>query len=121
MTEFATATAAVAVMTLGIENDGRVTTGDVDVQITGEGSVLIFGGLAFGKVKWMGVFLLSESKLSSFLAELSSVLEADEIPESGDVGLCWGDVLSVRMYFGARAEIRHDNVNENEPSVLSLN
>ena len=36
----------------------------------------------------MGVFLLSESKLSSFLAELSSVLEADEIPESGDVGLC---------------------------------
>ena len=51
MTEFATATAAVAVMTLGMENDGRVTTGDVDVQVTDGGSVLIFGGLAFGKVK----------------------------------------------------------------------
>lgn len=52
MTELATATAAVAVMTLGIENDGRVTTDDVDVQVvTDEGSVLIFGGLAFGKVK----------------------------------------------------------------------
>lgn len=87
MTELATATAAVAVMTLGMENEGRVTAGDVEVQVTEGGSVLILGGLAFGKVKCTGVSLLSESKFSSLLAELSSVLEAEEIPESGEVGL----------------------------------
>ena len=86
MTEFATATAAVAVMTLGKEYAERVLAGVVDVQISDGGSVLILGGLLFGKVK-TEVSLLSESKFSSFLAELSSVLEADEIPESGDVGL----------------------------------
>lgn len=36
----------------------------------------------------MGLSLLSESKFSSFFAKLSSVLEAEDIPESGDVGLC---------------------------------
>lgn len=51
MTEFATATAAVAVMTLGMEDEGRAMTGDVNVQVTGGDSVLIFGGLALGKVK----------------------------------------------------------------------
>ena len=46
--------------------------------------------------------LVSDSKLSSFLAELSSVLEADDIPESGEVGLSCGEDLSVRRYFGAQ-------------------
>lgn len=47
---------------------------------------------------------MSDSKLSSFLAELSSVLEADDIPESGEVGLSCGEDLSVRRYFGAQPE-----------------
>lgn len=105
MTELATATAAVAVMTLGMENGGRLTAGAVDVQLAAGGSAFILGGLLLGKVKCIGVSLLSESKLSSFLAELSSVLEAEEIPESGEVGLSCGEGLSVRMYFGACPEI----------------
>lgn len=52
----------------------------------------------------MGVSLLSESKLSSFFTKLSSVLEAEEIPESEEVGLCSGEILSVRMYLGVQPE-----------------
>lgn len=48
---------------------------------------------------------MSDSKLSSFLAELSSVLEADDIPESGEVGLSCGEDFSVRRYFVAQPEI----------------
>lgn len=54
----------------------------------------------------MGVScLLSESKLSSFFTELSSVLEAEEIPESDEVGLCSGEILSVRIYLGVQPEM----------------
>lgn len=53
-------------------------------------------------MKTEDVSLVSDSKLSSFLAELSSVLEADDIPESGEVGLSCGEDLSVRRYFGAQ-------------------
>ena len=53
-------------------------------------------------MKTEDVSLVSVSKLSSFLAELSSVLEADDIPESGEVGLSCGEDLSVRRYFGAQ-------------------
>lgn len=111
MTELATATAVVAEMTLGIENGVRVTVGVVDVQVTDGDSAFVLGGLLLGKVKWTGQSLLSESKLSSFFAELSSVLDAEEIPESGDVGLSWGGVLSVRMYFGGRAKIKHNQLS----------
>ena len=61
---------------------------------------------------------MSESKLSSFLAELSSVLDAEEMPESGDVGLSWGNVLSVRRHFGGRAEIKQNQFSLYKISVL---
>ena len=51
MTELATATAVVAEMTLGMEYGARVTTGDVDVQVTDGASAFILGGLLFGNVK----------------------------------------------------------------------
>ena len=51
MTELATATAAVAVMTLGIEKAGNVASDDIDTEVSARGSALIVCGLAFGKVK----------------------------------------------------------------------
>lgn len=51
MTEFATATAVVAEMTLGMENGKGVTVGVVDVQVTDGDSAFILGGLLFGNVK----------------------------------------------------------------------
>lgn len=106
-------------MTLGMENGKGVTVGVVDVQVTDGDSAFILGGLLFGNVKWTGEspLILSESKLSSFLAELSSVLDAEEIPESGDVGLSWGNVLSVRMYFGGRAKIKQNQLSQNNLTV----
>lgn len=83
MTEFATATAVVAEITLGIDNAGRESVG----VVTDGDSDFILGGLLLGNVKCTGESLVSESKFSSFLTELSSVLDAEEMPESGDVGL----------------------------------
>ena len=51
MTELATATAAVAVMTLGIEKAGNVASDDNDTEVSARGSDLIVCGFAFGKVK----------------------------------------------------------------------
>lgn len=51
MTELATATAAVAVMTLGIEKAGNVASDDIDTEVSARGSDLIVCGFAFGKVK----------------------------------------------------------------------
>ena len=100
ITELATATAAVAVITLGIEQQGRET---VDEQLAKVGKAgFVLRGLLLGNVKRMGASFESESKLSSLLAGLSSVLDADEIPESGDVGLSCGVILSGIMHFGGR-------------------
>ena len=104
MTELATATAAVAVMTLGMEKAGNVESDDADTEVSARGSGLIVCSFAFGKVKWIGVSLPSESKLSSFFTKLSSVLEAEEIPESEEVGLCSGEILSVSIYLGVHPE-----------------
>ena len=38
------------------------------------------------------------------------MLEAEEIPESDDVGLCSGEVLSVRRYFGLCPKIEQITV-----------
>lgn len=106
-TALATATAAVAVITLGNdeeEDDGiamGVTTGILSFVGVGAMAVLGNGNL-------VGASLLSNRCRISFFAGLSCSelqLEPVEIAESGEVGLpCGDDLTSSLPYFGGRPE-----------------
>ena len=107
-TALATATAAVAVITLGMEG---TESGTVDVAFETLG-FLVLGGLLLGNGKCViAVSLESRSKFNSFLAVFSSVLDPEDMPESGEVGLSRGDVLSGKMYLGARPREGKQNVH----------
>lgn len=107
-TALATATAAVAVMTLGNDDDDDDNTDDDERDDEGGGIGIgaitgIFSlvgdvtNAVLGKGKCVGLSLVSRRGNKSFFAGLSwseLELDPDEIAESGDVGLPWGDVLT---------------------------